>query len=188
MKKNIILKKDSDEYKRNLDLLFEKLTENFKTDYLTISKIEQNLGIMIKTGQEEKARTYSEDNKDRGNIKCMTVHKAKGLEFHTVILPFTNIELASNKKAGKYDFIIIDRDVKDRVNVGYKIKKDQSYQYIKNKFYKDEESVEKDYVLNEETRILYVAMTRAIKNLSYFEYKAMKDIECWQKFLKIRGE
>lgn len=181
-------KKDSDEYKRNLDLLFEKITKSSKTDYLTISKIEQNLGIMIKTGQEEKARTYSEGTKDKGSIKCMTVHKAKGLEFYTVLLPFTNIELASNKKAGKYDFIIIDGDAKDRVNVGYKIKKDQSYQFIKNKFYKDEEFVEKDFVLNEETRILYVAMTRAIKNLSYFEYKPMEDVECWQKFLKIEGE
>lgn len=180
--------KDSDEYKKNLDLLFEKLTENSKTDYLTISKIEQYLGIMIKTSQEEKVRTFAENEGDKVNIKCMTVHKAKGLEFHTVLLPFTNIELASNKKAGRYDFIIIEGDTRGQVNVGYKIKKDESFRYIENRLYKNEKNVEKDFVLKEETRILYVAMTRAIKNLSYFEYASMEDVECWQKFLKVKGE
>lgn len=180
--------KDLEDYKRNLDLLFEILTEKSKTDYLTISKIEHSLGIMIKTGQEEKTRTYSENMSDKGKIKCMTVHKAKGLEFYTVILPFTNTELATDKKAGKYDFIIVDGDTKDKVNIGYKLKKDQSYRFIKNKFYEDEETIEKNFLLNEETRILYVAMTRAIKNLSYFEYVPIKDEECWQKFLGAKGE
>lgn len=187
-KKSGLGKKDSEEYKKNLDLLFEELTKNTKNDYLTINKIEQNLGIMIKTGQEERTRIYSDNRENEVNIKCMTVHKSKGLEFHTVILPYTNMELATDKKLGRYDFIIIDGETRNKVKVGYSIKKDQSYRYIKNKYYRDEENIEGEYSLKEETRILYVAMTRAIKNLSYFEYENLEDIECWQKFLENEGE
>jgi len=185
-------------YKRNLDLLFEKLTEKANTDYLTINKIEQTLGIMIKTGQEEEARENPSALEESGKIKCMTVHKAKGLEFHTVILPFTNDPISNEKQRGKYDFIVNQED--EKVKIGYSLKRDSFKYYWKNSYYLDAAEEEKKYTLNEETRILYVALTRAKCKLCYFEYanytnqkvnKLLVDlmdadqVECWQKFLQV---
>ncbi len=173
-------------YKRNLDLLFEKLTEKANTDYLTINKIEQTLGIMIKTSQQEEMRENPSTLTPGGRIRCMTVHKAKGLEFYTVILPFTNNPLVTKKKKGMYDFIIIQEI--NKTKVGYKIKKDSSYNFLTNSYYIKEEKDEREYTLNEEVRILYVALTRAKRKLCYFEYDNIGKYECWQNFLLVGDE
>lgn len=171
-------------YKRNLELLFEKLSIHAKTDYLTLNKIEHFLRIMITTNQKEETRSV-EDGDDAAKIVCMTIHKAKGLEFNTVILPYTSLDLASSKKGGQFDFIIHENnEVNEPIKVGYKLFGNNYVGIKTNKYYYDEKEEEKEYRLREETRILYVALTRTEKNLVYFKYLNTKpNVECWQNFL-----
>jgi superfamily I DNA/RNA helicase len=170
-------------YKRNLDQLFEKLTQISEQDYLTINKIEQTLRIMIMTKQKEESRESFEDLVEGAKkIVCMTVHKSKGLEFETVMLPFVNKDLEDNKKSGPLDLIIADKKA-----VGYKLKLDEKNdqsKYIENNYYKNQKNTEKNLKVSEETRILYVALTRTIKTLVYFYDKNSTVKNSWQNLLK----
>ena len=97
----------------------------------------------------------------------MTVHKSKGLEFHTVILPLMDRKFRKNEELE----ILVDMASKSNHKVGWNIPyatngeqyKNYSYQ---NKYYEDElEEQERDEVSKEEARLLYVALTRSIQNL-----------------------
>ena len=55
--------------------------------------------------------------------------------------------------------------------------------HLQNNYYKEERKTEVEDRKREETRILYVAMTRAIKKFVYFEKKDVKDIT-WQSLIK----
>ncbi|WP_394218066.1 UvrD-helicase domain-containing protein [Halobacillus trueperi] len=171
-------------YKRNLDQLFEKLTTIGEQDYLTINKIENYLKIMILTKQKEESRESFEGDQGKSKrIICMTVHKSKGLEFETVFLPFPNNDLKDNKKSG-----ILDLIVSNNFEVGYKMKLDEKFinsYYTKNDVYKTQWESEIEQKVNEETRILYVALTRTEKQFVYFYYEDLdKRLLSWQKLLE----
>ena len=55
---------------------------------------------------------------------------------------------------------------------------------MKNAYFETENIDDREYRLKEETRILYVALTRAIKNLVIFEYDKNKNKESWQNYLE----
>ncbi|MBO8161737.1 MAG: ATP-dependent helicase [Thermosipho sp. (in: Bacteria)] len=179
-------------YKRNLDQVFEKLALMADADYLTINQIEKYLQIMILTQQKEETRESLKVDSDGGEKKivCTTVHKAKGLEFHTVFLPYTNHRMDDTRKSGPVD-VVVTRDHR----VGYKIRLDdpiwstRGYPiwYIKNNHYLQEEEREINFKIDEETRILYVAMTRAIRYFTYFHYTNLNGKEAkytWQTMVE----
>jgi DNA helicase II / ATP-dependent DNA helicase PcrA len=170
-------------YKRNLDQLFEKLSQVGEQDYLTINKIEQTLRIMIMTKQKEESRESFENvSEGTKKIVCMTVHKSKGLEFETVMLPFVNKDLEDTRKSGPLDVIMTNKK-----NVGYKLRIDEKVgksNYIENNYYSQQKNTEKSLKVNEETRILYVALTRTIKRFIYFRYNDTKIVNSWQNLLK----
>lgn len=85
-------------YKSNYELLIEKIIKSYSVDYLTLTVIANAVQINILTKQQELARTTAEDE---SGIKflCTTVHKAKGLEYGTVILPFTGQAIDNLQKA-----------------------------------------------------------------------------------------
>lgn len=102
---------------------------------------------------------------DYTSVLCMSVHKAKGLEFDTVVIPFTNKTFPIFARTE----ILIDPTNK-RVGWNYsgdkeKKNKRRNYTPMKNDLYDDLREEEADAVYKEEVRILYVAMTRAINNL-----------------------
>ncbi len=171
-------------YKRNLELVFEKLTKSHNVDYLTINRLETDLKIKITTGQSEKTR---EDifTEDHGEVKiiCITVHKAKGREFDTVIVPFGYAQIDKERESKGAEIICDDN------KIGYRI------------YYSDAETagnpvvmqsshyssaVEKEEKMREETRILYVAMTRALRNFTFFWYTAFQRPKSWQGLLSIK--
>lgn len=180
-------------YKINLEQIIEKIIASFDNDYLTINKLQQFLEIMIITKQSDNSRrelsSIEDEDRIEPVIKCMTVHKSKGLEFDIVIMPYCSTNIADAKKKGYVD--IITRENK----VGYFIQlpkisgmtKNEEGTFnahiIQNNYYKDERKTEVEDRKKEETRILYVAMTRAKKQFIYFEKKDSKNIT-WQSLIK----
>ena len=148
-------------YRQNLDVIFEKLAFEFNSDYLTISRIERFLEIMIQTGQKEQSREPF-GVEQVGKIVCTTVHKAKGLEYHTVILPYMVVVSEGKKHKGNTDIIALGN------RIGYSVKTDR-FNAITNSHYQAFKAEEAADRRDEEARILYVAMTRAKQRFIYFD-------------------
>ena len=169
-------------YIRNLDQLFEKLVLASNTDYLTINKLSDYLEVMILTRREEEARESYDIEKSTAKIICTTVHKSKGLEFDTVMLPHCEFDISCAKAKGDVDLIYTDN------KVGYRIRGNE-YDSIsfENDLYdalKGDEFIDRKH---EETRILYVALTRAIKKVVYLTDRkpARRGYsDCWKKMIE----
>ncbi len=160
------------QYRANYDLVFEELSSENINSYMTLESINESLHIMINTGTEKKSRVLYEDN-DRVKIICTTVHKSKGLEYDTVILPFTNDEINVIKR-NAFEVTYVDGKVGYCINMKNKM-------YYNEYFYKENEIEE---IEMEETRILYVALTRAINQFYWFD-KIDSTKEDWGKLLEV---
>lgn len=143
-------------YRANYELVFEELSRRNKKSYLTLDSINESLHINIMTGAETKSR---EIDIDTGDIRviCLTVHKSKGLEYGTVIMPATDKEIDKPHKNG-IEVSFVDG------KIGYCISANKN-QYFNN-FYESKTEIQE--MMMEESRILYVAMTRAIDNFIWF--------------------
>ena len=88
------------------------------------------------------------------HIMCTTVHKSKGLEYGTIVLPYTSEDIGDIRKV-KLDANYSKSKLAYTVQFENKVRE-------RNSNY--DEIIEKDEQIAEETRILYVALTRAIRN------------------------
>ena len=142
-------------YTRNLDQLFENLLRISNTDYLTLNKLTDYLELMILTRQEADAREPFGIEASDGSLICTTVHKAKGLQYDAVILPFCDFDIACKRDRGTVDLVSIGN------KVGYRILTQDRKEAFVNDIYMDFQKDERVCRQHEETRILYVALTRA---------------------------
>ena len=161
-------------YKTNYDLMIEKIIKSYSVDYLTLTVITNAIQINILTRQQEMARGSNEDTSGIRYL-CTTVHKAKGLEYGTVILPYTGQAIDNLKKANT-DVSYSDSKLSYSIKVSEN-KKDN------NSNYDSQEEISQR--ICEEARILYVAMTRAIRSCIW-----MKDVDkntgmSWSRFLEV---
>ena len=166
-------KGDQASYRANYECLIEKLTNKYARDFLTINKVLEFLKINITTYQEEASRNLSGVSDDI-KIICTTVHKSKGLEYGTVVIPFTNEDI-SNIDVGGLNVSIVN----GKVSYGLSIKNIGSE-------HNDEfdENLEFSEKMKEESRILYVAMTRTIRNLVWFNDLDSSPEYSWADFLE----
>lgn len=144
------------EYRLNLEYLLFILKENFSDNISSIFAIEKFLKLKISTDtivDERKPRSYDEEY-----LHCLTVHKAKGLEYDYVIMPKLTKKFITTK-----DVDVIVRSNKTKVDVGFRIKLGESD--FKNSNYNNYLKDENSEIIGEEARILYVAMTRCKKKL-----------------------
>jgi superfamily I DNA/RNA helicase len=161
-------------YRINHELVFEELSNGNRQSYLTLDAVNETLHINILTGTETKSRELSTDT-DGVRVICTTVHKSKGLEYGTVILPFTDGRLGTSKK-NSIDVTVVDGQI------GYCFTSD--YKDYCNEYYHSETELKENMM--EESRILYVALTRAINKFIWFGRVNSEEI-CWGEMLKELG-
>lgn len=158
-RRNAAVYTDARQYQANLEKLLEILQRSLGNDQISLYSIYRFLQLNIATNRsEEEAEVPSDDAYD--SVLCMTVHKAKGLEFDTVIIPYTNWTAPT----GYTTELIADIDSKI-IGWNFQPKKNEYLQELCNTYYSMMKDEEIERTWQEECRILYVAMTRAIQNL-----------------------
>lgn len=179
-------RKSARNYKKNLDQLIEWIIRTSNNEYLTINTVVNKLEIALLTKMQLESREVSSDENDENiEILCATIHKTKGLEYDIVIMPFCNINKNIKQDVGKVE-VLIDESTK---KIGYSFIDDEKigekFRRINNNTYKCFQKDELRLKLNEEVRILYVALTRAISRIVYFSDNAQKKKEQirWQDFI-----
>lgn len=146
------------DYEKNLEHLIYLIQKNFSDKILTINELEKYLRIEIQTNEEENAKRLPKETTSK-KVLCMTVHKAKGLEFDYVFLPITDHSFFSSSRKAQIYLLGEEKDYK----VGYKINIDNNT--YRNNYFNRIIGNEKKEVIGEEIRLFYVAMTRAKKGL-----------------------
>ena len=145
------------QYQANLEKLIEVIQSTFTGDTVSLYDIYSFLKNQIATNRSD-SEPQIESHDNYRSVLCMTVHKSKGLEFDTVMIPFTSRHFPSKARTE----IIIDPLTKE---VGWNFTREKNNQPMKNDQYSklhDEEIIRTE---KEETRLLYVAMTRTIRKL-----------------------
>lgn len=140
-------------YMANYEYLLEKIVRFSRIDTLTIKQISKYLEINILTRQKVLSRA-TEADADEIHITCTTVHKSKGLEYGTIILPYTAEDISDIRKA-RLDANYVESKLSYTVLFNNKVRE-------RNSNYNEE--MERKEQIAEESRILYVALTRAIRN------------------------
>ena len=158
-------------YRANYDLVFEDLSKEGKYSYLTLDSINESLHILINMGSEKTSRSVT-DSGDYVRVVCTTVHKSKGLEYDTVIMPITTDSIDTMHRNG-LDVTYVDG------KVGYCLSVDG--ESMANEYFYTEDEIEE--IEREESRILYVALTRAINKFIWFDKVDSKG-NTWGKLLE----
>lgn len=158
-------------YRTNYDLVFEDLSKEGKYSYLTLDSINESLHILINMGSEKASRSVT-DSRDCIQVICTTVHKSKGLEYDTVIMPFTTDSIDTMHRNG-LDITFVDG------KVGYCISVEG--EAIANEYFYTKDEIEE--IEKEESRVLYVALTRAINKFIWFNKVDAKG-NTWGKLLE----
>lgn len=145
------------DYKLNLEHLIFLLKDKFSENITSIYQIEEFLRLTMATDNNVDVRKLNE--KDEKNfIQCLTVHKAKGLEYDYVVLP-----KLTNRFLNSREVDLILRAKGNSIKVGFKILLEEDE--YKNDFYSSFFREENSEIIGEEARLLYVAMTRCKRKL-----------------------
>lgn len=148
---------DENNHANELYFILEYLKKIEMSDFYTYQGMVEKLEDLFKSGIEEEFGLMAEDNV----VRIMNLHKAKGLEAAIVFLA---IPYNTNSLDPKY---YIDRLV-DIPQGHFLVQKEHEYGKGKiiaqPKNWKEYYQIENSYLKAEETRLLYVAATRA-KNL-----------------------
>ncbi|WP_312128516.1 UvrD-helicase domain-containing protein [Lysinibacillus capsici] len=163
-------------YKVNMQHLLTIIEQHFATNATTIPMISNWLDIQMKTNRTENEPTIQSHT---AQVVISTVHRSKGLEYHTVFLPITN----NPYNAIKPKFFIEDgialKEGKNR-RFGWRIEN------FSNNYFDLLNVEENNEARKEETRLLYVALTRA-KQKVIITLPSKNINNSWSELLKEAG-
>lgn len=160
-------------YRTNYELLFEDLTRTNKKSYLTLDAVNESLTVAITTGLQANSREIVDDF-EAARIVCVTIHGSKGLEYDTVILPFANDQIDKLKR-NAIEVTYVDG------KVGYYVELNRDA-ILQNEYFITQNEIQE--IAMEESRILYVALTRAINHFIWMREERNADKLTWSSFLK----
>ena len=155
------------QYEADLEKLLQILRKHFSGQMASLYHIYSFLQINYLTNRTEDEPDISQEL-DYRCVYGMTVHKAKGLEFDTVFLPLTHRQF---RKQVDTELLLDERT--DPPKVGWcSANMGQGWNEVLDKQCNDyyDECLNKEFhdVDREEARLLYVALTRAIRRLECF--------------------
>ncbi len=165
---------EANQYKLNLGKLFEIMHQKFSEDFVTLLQLQNWLQLNMAMERKE----HQENLEDTNRVEIITAHGAKGLEYYSVVIPFTQ-RIFENS----FSKILLEQDNSEAsIKVGWKIKKNTSVKYNSN--FDEMERIENEETKQEEARLLYVAMTRAESEL-YIVKNEINDVYqyTWSKLL-----
>jgi len=163
-------------YQLNVDLLYEQLISACNIDRLTVNTLQEYLYNCITSQVSMDSRDLPAEDEDIP-IQCVTIHKAKGLEYGHVILPFCSFPIDYIKRSHLH---ISTEKIDGHTKIGYSLTIGDALHPIRNDYYN--EQIEKAEKSREETRILYVAMTRAIRSFSWIDLQGKRSLS-WQSLI-----
>jgi len=168
------------QYEANLEKLLDLVRRSFSGEMASLQQIYNYLKVNVATNQKEDEPDISEKI-GGGYVHCMTVHKAKGLEFDTVIVPLTHKTYRRDKETE----VLIDQESQP-IRVGWSSVKWEDWntasEHRCNNHYRDLTDKEMTDISCEEARLLYVALTRSIRRL---EFVKVGNLELtWSKLLE----
>ena len=172
-------KSKQDNYRLNVDLLFEEMINSANMASLSINSFVDLLTANIVSRKNVDSR-MSEVDSDEIIIRCVTVHKSKGLEYGAVILPYCSSAINIMKRADMNICVFNERDSAAKIGYQIKVKNNETETVFQNDLFN--EDLEKNERMREEARILYVAMTRAIRSFSWISLDNKKTM-CWQNLV-----
>ena len=91
-------KMKQDNYRLNVDLLFEELVHTANMDSVSINSIVDILTANIVSQKNVDSREPDTSKEKEAVVRCVTVHKAKGLEYGAVILPYCSTSINTMKR------------------------------------------------------------------------------------------
>ena len=152
------------QYQANLEKLLELLQKNLGGDKVSLYDVYNFLRLNIATNRAE-GEAVVQFQDDYTSVLCMTVHKAKGLEFDTVILPYTNRSFVGWTNTE----MLIDPIIK-RVGWNYagdKARKGNRYVYsnMKNTYY---DEIKEEDNLDAAREDMYCSLSKKFKNVGTF--------------------
>lgn len=161
-------------YMANYEYLLERIIRFSRADALTLHQMTEYLKVSILTEQKQPARDIDFD--DEGiQLICTTVHKAKGLEYGMVVLPYTDADMGGLSKGG------LDAHYSDG-KLAYTVSFDSGIE-VRNSHY--DENMETREQIAEESRILYVALTRAIRSCVWIYRPNRNAAVTWSSLLEV---
>lgn len=163
-------------YQINVDLIFEHLINTCNIDKLTVNTLQEHLYSNIASHVSVDSRSPEED-KNNQSIQCITIHKSKGLEYGHVILPYCSFPIDKIKKTMLH---VSAEKHNGYFKIGYRIDQGDVGTFQNSYF---NMSVETEERSREETRVLYVAMTRAIRSFSWIEIRNNSALN-WQNLIE----
>lgn len=175
------------QYERNLYKVLDIAIKRLKNEVNNPVSLYDWLKIQLATNRDEdEADIDAKDIKGDRVIRVMTVHKAKGLEFHSVFIPFTNSSLIQGHR---HKVLLTSKGLSghEKVLAFHFMEEDEVVTTASFQTTKVEDITE---TLNEETRLLYVAMTRAEQRLWInaarpHTPKGTWDKDTWEKLIRM---
>ncbi|WP_077212402.1 UvrD-helicase domain-containing protein [Bacillus dakarensis] len=171
------------QYEKNMNYIFELLHDQYNIEFLSLYSIYTWLE-MNKAVNRDQDEPELKDSETENNLVIVTVHKSKGLEFHSVIIPFTDLDFRFERS----ELLLSKNFEKDRT--GKECTKWRAAWSIKGSYksplYEDISPNEESEVIKDETRLLYVAMTRCEERLWILGNSTAlnKDRKNWSALLK----
>lgn len=155
------------QYILNLHKIMTLMDNSLQSEYVDLYTLYKWLDVEVATNNREDEAELVDSDFSKNYIKVMTVHKSKGLEFDTVVLPYIHETFV--KKKPRMIEILVETDELE-VEYAWHFETNKNFSDTTQKF-AEMTTKEQPQLLMEETRNLYVALTRAEQCIAVFDMK-----------------